>query len=313
MLATSALPRSLRAQTLPKLTVGNTEIDATGWQLAIAGASGFYEREKVDVEFIYTGNNAMTVQQLLAKSLDVAKASMETAIRGIEHGAPIAMVGCTILPYPYSFFTAPTIATPADLKGKRVVTDLPSSMLTYSWKRWAQSKGLAPDDVDLVFDGTSTNRFAALVNGAVVAAPLNQPLDMVATGHGFKRLLDISVANKSAGFSCILGRTEWLADAVNGEAVRRFLRATSKATDYFYDRRNRDAAVAILVRYSKMDPAIAQQIYEYYLASLHPFPRNCALPEVAVQGNIDYLLESGVLKPPAPPVTKYVDRRFLTS
>jgi len=311
MLAATALPRHLRAQNIPKLTVGNTEIDATGWQLAIADAGGFYGREKVDVEFIYTGNNAMTVQQLLAKSLDIAKASMETAIRGIEHAAPIAMVGCTILPYPYSFFAAPSIVTPADLRGKRVVCDLPSSMLTYTWKRWVASKGLGPDDVELVFDGTSTNRFAALISGAVVAAPLNQPLDIVATGRGFKRLLDISVANKSAGFSCVIGRTEWLADAGNDEAVRRFLRATSKATDWFYDRRNRDAAVSILVRSSKIESGVAQQIYDYYLSSLRPFPRNCALPDAAVQGNIDYLVESGAIKPPAPPVAKYVDRRFL--
>jgi ABC-type nitrate/sulfonate/bicarbonate transport system substrate-binding protein len=102
-----------------------------------------------------------------------------------------------------------------------------------------------------------------------------------------------------------------LSDAGNDEAVRRFLRATSKATDWFYDRRHRDAAVAILTRSSKIETGVAQQIYDYYTSSLRPFPRNCALPDAAVQGNIDYLVASDVIKAPAPPVAKYVDRRFL--
>jgi len=309
-LAAAALPRTARAQTAAKLIVGDTAHDASSWILALANSGGFYEREHLTVDFVYTGNNATTVQQLLAKSLDIAKASMETLIRADENGASLSMVATTMLPYPYSFMAAPAIVKPADLKGKRVMLDLPSSILSYTWSRWVRANGLAPDDVELVYDGSSPNRFAALVSGAVVAVPLNQPLDVMATIRGYRRLIAVSSTIKTVGFSCLMGRSDWLADGANGDVLRRFLRALARATDYFYDPKNRDAAVAALVAFAKIETPIAQQVYEYYTGSLRPYAKNAAIPDAWVKGNLDYLVESGVLKAPSPPVSKYLDRRF---
>jgi len=70
-----------------------------------------------------------------------------------------------------------------------------------------------------------------------------------------------------------------------------------------------DAAVAALVAFSKVDPAIAGKVYDYYTMQLRPYAKNMALPDANVKAVSDYLLEAGELKSAGPP-SKYVDHRF---
>jgi NitT/TauT family transport system substrate-binding protein len=307
----AGLPIVSSAQQNAKLVVGETSRTATTWPDEIAQDQGYFDREHLSVEYIYTGNNAAVTQQVVAGSLDFGITTIETAIRAILQNAPIVMVSSGMLKFPYTYMTAASITKPSDLRGKKAILDLPKSMLSFTWRRWLEANKVAPEDVDLVYDGSSTNRFAALVSGAVQAAALTQPLDFLASDRGFKHLFDTSSFARTFGFTAAVAKTSWLADPANQAKLRGYLRAVSHGTDFFYDRKNRDACVAMLVNFAKVDPPVAQRTYDYYTTDIKPFAKNAALPDEYINTVSNYLVTAGDLPAPAPPVSKFVDRRYL--
>jgi hypothetical protein len=106
----------------------------------------------------------------------------------------------------------------------------------------------------------------------------------------------------------VLARPQWLRE--NPQAARGFLRALSDAVDWLYDPANRDEAIAILSRATKLDPAIATQTYDYYVKDLQPFSRKLAIPDEIITGTVKTLIEIGDIKPTAT-TAKYVDLSYL--
>src|SRR6476659_597325 len=248
-----ALPLAgANAQALKKISDGQVSRTAPNWPGFIAAAKGFYRREGVELETVYVGNVANTVQQLVAGSFDVASSTFDTAIRAIANGGNAVMIGGAVTKYPYSIMTAPDITTAADMKGKRVILPFPKDLLTIVWKRWLTEKGIRPEDVEQVYAGATPNRLAALVSGAVQAALLTQPFDFRAQAQGYRKLLDIGAFGKEYGFLTALARPQWLRD--NPDTARGYLRALSAAVDWLYDPANRAEAIAILARETKLDP-----------------------------------------------------------
>jgi ABC-type nitrate/sulfonate/bicarbonate transport system substrate-binding protein len=308
LLAATALPNLASAQAVTKIQFGDVSRTAASWTLEIARTNGFYDREKLSLETTYVGNNPAVAQQVVGGAFDFGVTTVETAIRAVESGAPISMIASGMLKFPYAFMAAPSINGPADLKGKKIILDLPKSFLSYQWGRWSRANHLEPADVEIVYDGSSSNRFAALAAGAVVLAPVTQPLDFMALDRGFKKFIDVSVLAKNFGFTAIVAKKTWIEqNAATGKA---FVRAASAATEFFYDKKNRDAAVTALVNFSKVDPPIAAKVYDFYTSQLYPYDKNCGLPDAYVKSVADYLVEAGELKSVGPP-SKYVDHRFV--
>ena len=107
------------------------------------------------------------------------------------------------------------------------------------------------------------------------AALLTQPFDFHAEAQGYRKLLDIGAYGKEYGFLTVLARPQWLRD--NPDTARGYLRALAAAVDWLYDPANRDEAIAILARETKLDPAIATKTYNYYIrrpAAVQPQARD---------------------------------------
>ena len=119
-----------KAQALKKISDGQVSRTAPNWPSFIAAEKGFYRREGVELETVYVGNVANTVQQPVARSFDVASSTFDTAIRAIGNGGNAVMIGGAVTKYPYSIMTAPNVATAADMKGKRVILPFPKDLLT---------------------------------------------------------------------------------------------------------------------------------------------------------------------------------------
>jgi ABC-type nitrate/sulfonate/bicarbonate transport system substrate-binding protein len=121
-------------------------------------------------------------------------------------------------------------------------------------------------------------------------------------------LLDIGAYGKEYGFLTVLARPQWLRD--NPETARGYLRALSAGVDWLYDPANRDEAIAILARETKLEPAIAEQTYNYYIGELQPFPRKLAVPDQIIHGTVKTLIELGDIKPESA-TARYVDLTYL--
>ncbi len=299
---------SAAAQTLSRINDGQVSRTAPNWPGFVAADKGFFRREAVELETVYVGNVANTVQQLVAGSLDVASSTFDTAVRAIGNGGNAVMIGGVVTKYPYSIMVAPDVATVADLKGKRIILPFAKDLLTIVWNRWVTEKGLSPADIEQVYTGATPNRLAALVSGSVQAALLTQPFDFRASAQGYRKLVDIGAYAKEYGFLTVLARPQWLRE--KPDAARGYLRALSAGVDWLYDPANKAEAIAILARNTNLEPAIAAQTYDYYIGELQPFSRKLAIPDPIVKGTVKTLIELGDIKPAAAQA-RYVDTSYL--
>jgi ABC-type nitrate/sulfonate/bicarbonate transport system substrate-binding protein len=295
-----AFTGSASAQALKKVRVGDVAPIAADWPHFVARDKGFYRREGVDAEVTYVGNVANTVQQLAGGTFDVAVSTFDTAIRAIAKGADVVMIGGGVTKYPYSIMTAKNVGKLADLKGKRIILPFNKDLLTIVWNRWVTEHGMKPTDIDQVYDGATPNRFAALTSGTVQAALLGQPFDFKAKEQGYNKLVDLGAYAKEYGFLVFLGRPQWL--KANPDAAKAYLRALSAAIDWIYDPKNRDEAIAILAKGTKLDASLAAMTYDYYVKDLQPFSRKLAIPQAIVDGTVKTLVELGDIKKPTKPM-----------
>jgi NitT/TauT family transport system substrate-binding protein len=296
------------AQALKKVSDGQVSKTAPNWPNFIAADKGFFRREGIEIETTYVGNVANTVQQLVAGSFDVASSTFDTAIRAIANGGNTIIIGGGVTKYPYTIMAVSDVKSAADMKGKKIILPFPKDLLTMVWNRWLTEQGMKPDEVEQVYTGATPNRLAALVSGAVQAALLTQPFDFRAQAQGYRKLVDLGAYGKEYGFLTVLARPQWLRD--NPDTARGYLRALSDAVDWLYDPANRDEAIAILARETKLEPAIAAQTYEYYVKDLQPFSRKLAIPDEIISTTVKALIVLGDIKPEAV-TTRYVDRSYL--
>ena len=282
---------SSQAQAPKKVRVGSVGATAVNWPVFVAQERGLFTAEGLDCEVIYVGNVANTVQQLVAGAFDVANSTFDSGIRAIAKGGSAVMIGGMTTKYPYSVMVPSSVHKVADLKGKTIILPFPKDLLTIVWNRWLSQQGVGPKEIDQIYDGATRNRFNALVAGAAQAALVMQPYDFRAAAMGYRKLVDLGAVGREFGFLAIVGNPAWLRK--DPDAARAYLRAVSAATDWLYDPNNRNAAIALLAKYTKVDAADATQTYDYYIKELHPFPRKAALPRDIVEHTFKTLVDIG--------------------
>ena len=298
---------SASAQTPVKLRVGNTTASAVYWTGFIAHKQGFFKNENLAVEDYIVGNPAQVAQQVISNSLDIGIVTYETLVHAVREKAPLSGIGSQMIRYAYSFMVSPKIGTTQDLKGKRVMLPLPRQLLTQAFDNFIVAAGMKAGDVDEVFDGSSANRFAALAAGVAQGAYLNAPFDIKAAEAGYKKLFDLGTFYPDAGSALLVARKDWLQK--NPESARAFLRAMKAATRWLYDPANREAAIDILAKDTKVDRAIAEKIYVNLVLELKPFEPDVRIPPASMQKILDLLIQIGDIKP-GPKPEDYIDPSF---
>lgn len=69
---------------------------------------------------------------------------------------------------------------------------VPKDAISAYFLKWLSEGGVSGSDTEIVYDGATPNRFAALTSGAVSATVLAQPFDLRASGDGYNKLLSVA-------------------------------------------------------------------------------------------------------------------------
>jgi NitT/TauT family transport system substrate-binding protein len=292
-----------------KITLGIVSRSAPNWPEYVAQDMGFFKAENIAIDPVYVGSIAAIAQQTTAGSLDIGNTTFEMAITAIDAGARISIIGSTTIKYPYSLVTAKDVKSAADLKGKVVMLPVRNNDIDNFFRMWANANGLKESDVDRVYDGSSTNRYAALVAGAAAGAAVNSPLDFTAIGAGYNKLIDFGSYVKGYGFIGIISRKDWLAK--NGDAARGYLRAVSKGVDWLYDPANKDKAIDILMKETKQERDVVEKTYRYYVEELKPYSTGLNVPDADFNNVLKAFVDNGTVKSKDPTKAKFVDLGFL--
>ena len=150
--------------------------------------------------------------------------------------------------------------------------------------------GMNPDkDVTILDIGGGTSVWSALQSGAVEAAILWPPFDVVATKMGMKKLLFVGDLIKLLGGG-VMATDQVLKD--NPDQAKRFLRATLRGMRYFANEKNRSDSVAIMSRVFQLDQETVLGTYDF-LRSIQTADGTISRStmessiDIALQGNRD--------------------------
>jgi ABC-type nitrate/sulfonate/bicarbonate transport system substrate-binding protein len=296
-----------QARAADNVTFGITSPTALSLPHFIAEDRKYFAAEGLAVETIAAGSAARVLQQLAAGSLNMAQASTDETLRAILRGWPVSIIAGAAANAPFQVIAAKGIKGWSDLKGRSISVGGPTDVTLYFLRVMARENGLADQDYRLLYAGGTPDRFAQLASGAVAAAVLANPVDLVALEQGFVDLGSVAHYLPHWTQNNILINTRWA--AAHHSAVLAMLRAEIRATRFFYDAANRDAVIAILAKSTGTRPSIAARGYDLYVRD-EVIARDAGLSPEGIAANLDALVATGELSK-APPAEGFMDPSFL--
>jgi ABC-type nitrate/sulfonate/bicarbonate transport system substrate-binding protein len=285
-----------------------------GWNLPVWAAQrqGFFETNGVSVQLTYTPNSAFLVTSLLDGKFDIALATIDNLI-AYQEGQGEAKIADNPDLFAFmggdggflSIAARPGIKDVAGLKGGTLSVDAMTTGLAFVLRELVVRGGLAETDVTFVRAGGTANRYRDLIAGKHDATLLRTPFELLARERGFVVLASaesLGAYQGTAGFA----RRSWARD--HEAALVGFLRAYKAATDWLYDRKNRDVVEALLIANIRdMTPALARQSYDLLLAEKGGLARDLAPDAAGIRTVLELRTKYGVPQKSLADPMKYVD------
>jgi ABC-type nitrate/sulfonate/bicarbonate transport system substrate-binding protein len=298
-------------------TVLNVIAFAGGWNLPlwVAQRQGFFEQQGVDVRLSFTPNSGALIGGLMNGRFDLGLASIDNLVayqEGQGDGAPlqdpdlVAVMGVDggFL----SVVADKSIATVADLRGKKLAVDSLNTGFAFVLRELLRSQGVADADVTFVRGGATELRFRGLVAGTYDATLLRTPFDILAGERGFRVVATAESLGPYLGTSGMVRRS-WAAS--HEPALVGFLRAYRDAMQWLVDPANRGIAQALLVANLRdMTPALAARAADTLLAERGGLLRNLEIDPAALRTVLALRRKYGQPPRPLGEVDRYIDLSY---
>ncbi|HEY7065521.1 MAG TPA: ABC transporter substrate-binding protein [Chloroflexota bacterium] len=282
--------------------------------LLVADQQGFFAAEHLDVEINFGGQSSTVCQSLSSRSVDMGNCSINDLIQSVEiGGAPLAILMTeSVTALNYAAVAKPEYRMWHDLRGKLLMVDSPRGNTVYFWRTMARANGLADDEYDFQYAGTTNARYAALKSGAVDAVILTDPFDAEAVKEGYTRLDDLRPkyinADNYLGPGPAVNR-DWARE--NPEAAVRYVRAALAAIRWIYDPANKETLLAQMEATLNLSREALDYTYQRNVVDFKQWSTDGRVKDSAIQGVLDSLVELGYLDRPTPPPTKYYDMTYV--
>jgi NitT/TauT family transport system substrate-binding protein len=260
-LALLAAPPLQAQETVILGAVGSAS--ANGWPTYIGIEKGFFAAEGIKADVVFSQANAQVNQQLAAGSTNFAiNTGLVDPLRAIDKGAPLAIVRIEIHLPPYSLLAKPAFKSMKELKGKTLSVGGAKDITRLFVERMLAAEGVKPGEFDMIFAGATSARFAALQGGAVDAAILTPPFNFHAEAIGFNNVGN-TVKYVDLPFAGTVVNKNWA--AANRRTVEKVLAVYNRSIAWLYDPKNKEEAVAILLRVSKLKREDVEKSYDFLL------------------------------------------------
>jgi ABC-type nitrate/sulfonate/bicarbonate transport system substrate-binding protein len=256
---TIGAPAAQAAEAITLGTVG--QASANLWPIFIGLDKGFFAAEDLKPDLVFIQSSAALSQQLTAGSLDVALSTgLADPIRAIDKGAPVALLRIEMQAPPYSLIGKPSLKGLVELKGKTVSVGGAKDITRIFAERMLASAGLKTGEFDLIYAGATSARYAALKAGAADAAMLAPPFNFRALAEGFANLGN-AVTFVDMPFAGMAVNRTWA--AANRRTAAKLITVYNKSMAWFYEPKNREEAVAILLQSTKLRQQDADATYAF--------------------------------------------------
>jgi len=230
------------------------------WPLWVAMEKGYLASQGVEIKITPTPGSVYLVQNLVEGKFDIGFMTFDNVV-GYDEGQ-----GEAKLDRPADLFAFlggltgglrllvhPDIHSFADLKGKSLAVDAPSTGYSLVLRKFLEQGGLSESDYKFENMGGTGERAEALIQNKTVGTIVTSPIDLLPIAKGYRVLAD----SKSIGpyqATLFVARREW-AQAHAAELVG-FIRGYVDGLAWLSDPAHRDEAVAI---YRKHLPKATEQ------------------------------------------------------
>ncbi|MBI3522108.1 MAG: ABC transporter substrate-binding protein [Chloroflexi bacterium] len=178
--------------TMQKIVVAFSEIYEGALPMWYAQEKGIFQKNFVDPDLRFIASST-GVAALLAGEVQLFHGGGSEVVSAVAGGADLLMVGNLVPIYPYVFMVSANVKTLADLKGKKVGVSSPGSTSDIATRVGLAKLGIDPDkDVTIVAVGSSQNRTAALLSGAIQGGLDQPPGSIVLESKGLHSLFDMA-------------------------------------------------------------------------------------------------------------------------
>jgi ABC-type nitrate/sulfonate/bicarbonate transport system substrate-binding protein len=234
---------SVRAQAgLKKVRMGIQSTNIGFLPFHAAYHKGFYREQGIDLEMIFMSTQAVNAA-FARGDLDYS-AAVNGIIQTVVRGAPAKILACAVDRPLQSFIAKKEIRSPRDLKGKKIGGSTPGGTASLMADMALKHFSLEPGR-DVAVVPLRGNRVAALESGAVDAALLGVPENIIALDKGYNELLFLGdiVNFPQNGFGASVKKIRESSEEIYG-----MVRATLRGFIYSLDASNREDVLNVIMK-----------------------------------------------------------------
>jgi len=298
----------VRAQAPTEVRMATLAPSALLWLHAIANDQGFYKERNIVVKELRAGSSPALLQAVSSGSVEAGISLGDVVIRAIDKGAPVVIAGAVLEKTILQLVGGKNVEKISELAGATVTAGAveggTANLLRYQLK----NAGVDERSVKMVALTNSKDRVVALGNGQVKGALLIAPFDTMAEREGMK-ILD-TYKQDYVQTPLILNK-DWAAK--NKQAAAGVTQALQKASNWIYDPKNKDKAIAILSAYTDVPADICAESYKFMVEEQKAIGRNLEVKAAGLENiiNIDKAIGANPASEKPFDLSRYYDPSFL--
>jgi ABC-type nitrate/sulfonate/bicarbonate transport system substrate-binding protein len=230
--------------------------------LFAAQSQGFFERQGLKVEILFTKTSDEQREGLAKGDFQVAQAAVDNAVAMVELAKQDVIIVAGGDSSMNEFMVQPDVGSFADLKGHTLLVDAPNTAYALQLKKILLNNGLkeGTDYKILPIGGTALRLRGMKENKEYKGAMLNLPFSLDAKAAGLKslgRATDL-IGPYQANGTFVLRK--WAQE--NRATLERYIAGVIEGTRWALARANKDAAAKILSERLKVTPEVAGRTLE---------------------------------------------------
>jgi NitT/TauT family transport system substrate-binding protein len=254
----------LWAQDAKKVRMAYSAFSISFLNIFVARDAGLFKKHGLDVELIQMAG-PLPVAALAAGEIDYLT-GYTTGIVATGQGAPLKGIMISLRKPPFYLVAEPRIQRAGDLAGKRIGVDRIGSLQHLVVRLLLKAKGMDPERAIFTQTGSVSNTVTSLGQGAVSAAVLSGPHNVIMAQKGFRQIGaadELPMHFPTSGL--VVNDAKLRTDAARIKSVIRvMLDATALA------RKDKPWVISYIRDRWKVEPRVAETVYEQWLSILTP-------------------------------------------
>jgi NitT/TauT family transport system substrate-binding protein len=250
------------AQQVRKVRLAYSAFSVAFLNVFLAQDVGLFKKQGLDVELIQMAG-PLPVAALVAGEIDYLT-GYTTGLVAAAQGAPLKGIMVTLRKPPFYIIVEPGIQKPEDLAGKRLGVDRIGSLQHLVARLFLKVKGVNPEKVIFTQTGSVSNTVTSLSQGAISAALLSGPHNVIMVQKGFRQIGGAEELPMHFPTSGLVVNEAKLKNDSN--QIKLAIRVMLESMEF--SQREKSRVVAYIRDKWKIDAKIAEEVYGQWLSTL---------------------------------------------